>query len=255
MNTKKFKDYFLQWNRCPQIQKTWNNFKMHFTAAQNELKEYGGLSIQDSEFHHANIVNDVIRGIEGLLLEHQEEEAKEQDPPTQQANAAQQQQPPATQDQNLAMLMQQNQYLMQQLMQRPRGGRGGGRGYRGRGHGYGRGRNNFNYRSFQAANNYGYNHVNPMNYLPPQAFPPNQGFNRNALPPQYCWTHGAGHNGFRCQNPADGHRPEATFQNRMGGNNRGCDAYGPPQAPVFMPPPQPGTFMQPPPGFAPPRQA
>ena len=39
----------------------------------------------------------------------------------------------------------------------------------------------------------------------------------------YCWTHGlCNHNGNECRGPADGHKPEATFENRMGGNNRNC---------------------------------
>ena len=43
----------------------------------------------------------------------------------------------------------------------------------------------------------------------------------------YCWTHGAGHSGWNCKNPADDHRPEATFSNRMGGNNYGCFTFRP----------------------------
>ena len=50
--------------------------------------------------------------------------------------------------------------------------------------------------------------------------------NRQQRPGQqkqfYCWTHGAGHSGWNCRNPADGHKPEATFMNRMGGNNYNC---------------------------------
>ena len=38
----------------------------------------------------------------------------------------------------------------------------------------------------------------------------------------YCWTHGAGHSGRNCMNPAEGHQADATFRNRMGGSNYGC---------------------------------
>lgn len=62
LSTKKFKDYIMQWNRRPHVQQTWMNFKSDFTAAQNELKEYGALTMEDSELHCANIVSDVIRG-------------------------------------------------------------------------------------------------------------------------------------------------------------------------------------------------
>ena len=48
-------------------------------------------------------------------------------------------------------------------------------------------------------------------------------FRNNNYPRQfYCWTHGAGHSGWNCKNPAKGHQPSATFRNRMGGNNFGC---------------------------------
>ena len=40
---------------------------------------------------------------------------------------------------------------------------------------------------------------------------------------KYCWTHGiGGHNGRECNYPAQGHQQEATLENCMGGNIRGC---------------------------------
>ena len=39
----------------------------------------------------------------------------------------------------------------------------------------------------------------------------------------YCWTHGlTGHSGDRCYTPAEGHQPNATLYNRMGGSNKNC---------------------------------
>ncbi len=36
---------------------------------------------------------------------------------------------------------------------------------------------------------------------------------------QYCWTHGlCSHTGGECRTPADGHKPAATLQNRLGGS-------------------------------------
>jgi len=36
---------------------------------------------------------------------------------------------------------------------------------------------------------------------------------------RYCWTHGAcGHNGHECKHHANGHKSDATFQNRMDGS-------------------------------------
>eukprot|EP00957_Ditylum_brightwellii_P130824 9979677-Ditylum_brightwellii.AAC.1 len=35
---------------------------------------------------------------------------------------------------------------------------------------------------------------------------------------KYCWMHGERtHTGIKCQTPADGHQPHATFYNKMGG--------------------------------------
>ena len=40
---------------------------------------------------------------------------------------------------------------------------------------------------------------------------------------QYCWTHGScGHNSSNCQTPSEGHQRNASYNNRMGGNNRNC---------------------------------
>ena len=38
---------------------------------------------------------------------------------------------------------------------------------------------------------------------------------------KYCWTHGScNHEGNNCNTPADGHKENATFENRMGGLTR-----------------------------------
>lgn len=41
---------------------------------------------------------------------------------------------------------------------------------------------------------------------------------RPIYPPNYCWTHGAGHSGTHCRYPAPGHQAHATFANKMGGH-------------------------------------
>jgi len=51
--------------------------------------------------------------------------------------------------------------------------------------------------------------------------------NRNKNNKSYCWTHGRtrnnGHTSAKCRNQADGHKVEATLDNRMGGSDRFCD--------------------------------
>ena len=40
---------------------------------------------------------------------------------------------------------------------------------------------------------------------------------------KYCWSHGmCGHIGEQCRNPKEGHKSEATKNNRMDGSNKGC---------------------------------
>ena len=44
---------------------------------------------------------------------------------------------------------------------------------------------------------------------------------RNPNQSKYCWTHGmCSHTGFDCRTPADGHKKEATVENKMGGSMR-----------------------------------
>ena len=41
---------------------------------------------------------------------------------------------------------------------------------------------------------------------------------------KYCWTHGAcAHDSSECQSPAEGHKSEATFDNKMGGSSAYCE--------------------------------
>ena len=40
---------------------------------------------------------------------------------------------------------------------------------------------------------------------------------------KYCWTHGAcAHTGTDCTSPTEGHKSEATFENKMGGSTAYC---------------------------------
>jgi hypothetical protein len=49
----------------------------------------------------------------------------------------------------------------------------------------------------------------------------------DAAPNRYCWTHGGrSHPGTACRSPGEGHRPEATITNRLGGSNRYCRPAG-----------------------------
>lgn len=178
INTQTFTEEIKKWKTLNQ---TWAIFKQHFRQAQQDLRDLGGLQMQQTQIFQANLVNEVIEGVQALLDSHHvpPAEHQEQAPPDPAANAII---PPANPviDQNL---MQNFQMFMQlqNLMNPPRGGRGG-RGNRGRGGRGGRG-------------------------------------DRPRIVHSYCWTHGAcSHNGHQCRNPAVGHQKTATFENKMNGS-------------------------------------
>ena len=52
-----------EWNRKPDIQKTWIALKTHFRQARKELKETSGSTIGNSQLHNtANLVQQVVEG-------------------------------------------------------------------------------------------------------------------------------------------------------------------------------------------------
>ena len=61
---------------------------------------------------------------------------------------------------------------------------------------------------------------------PAREKPAPQGTDTNGDPITYCWTHGTTrnlwHNSHTCSRPKDGHKKEATLQNKMGGSEERC---------------------------------
>ena len=218
-----FKTGLKEWNDRPNNDKTWANFKTHFRDAQIALRRTGDITMEQG-LNHTELLNMVEQGVRAALadqespppleetnqLKQQVNEMRTIIERLQMANSTQQQPatfpqptqqipPPAPLQQN-QQYMQQPLYPFQQYTTPPfapfynyqsydlRGGRGYGRGGgRGGGRGRGRGRGG-----------------------------------RGSQPRErkYCWTHGlCNHNGRECNHPAQGHQPDATLENRMGGNN------------------------------------
>ncbi len=77
--TGKFQTGIRQWNHLPAAQQTWDNFTVHFTTAHRELHESGELTVTDTSFHMANLVQEVANGIQQALwpTEADEHEAEE----------------------------------------------------------------------------------------------------------------------------------------------------------------------------------
>lgn len=65
--TGKYQAYIREWSRLQAAQQTWAHFKTHFRQAHQELKEAGDLTVRESQFHSANIVQEVIEGVQSVL--------------------------------------------------------------------------------------------------------------------------------------------------------------------------------------------
>ena len=50
------------------IQQNWIKFKTHFCTAHHDLKETNELTMEDSEYHQANLVNGSVANMSGLPL-------------------------------------------------------------------------------------------------------------------------------------------------------------------------------------------
>ena len=61
--TGKFHVGIREWNRKPVLEKTWLNFNEHFHVAHKELRETVDLTLRDTTFKQANLVQQVVEGI------------------------------------------------------------------------------------------------------------------------------------------------------------------------------------------------
>ena len=184
--TQRFQQPLLAWKRRARIQQTWVNFKQSFRTAHTELRSVSNFTLEEAQRHQerANLVAEVVQGIQNALPEamftppasETPPVAPNNDPPQEYAfNAGQnQQQPQMTPFQQF----QQMQMLFNQMM------------------------------------------AAQMNTTGNGNRPPARN-RRNRVTNRYCWTHGAcAHTGSECRAPATGHQATATFQDRMGGSTR-----------------------------------
>ena len=185
---------FRFWNKMPDNEKTWNNFQLHFTEAQSELK----LSNPDLSLDtpstlgytdpRINVVESFLQDLNSAppayaspdptaYLPSPVPPAATLPPPIHQANVA------PTDPTQVRMLE-----LLSKLEAKI---------------------DNRNSTSTHVTSN----NNNNGNRKPKKA--------RNIQ--KYCWTHGAcSHHGNECNKPADGHKKEATFITMMGGSTKNC---------------------------------
>jgi methyl-accepting chemotaxis protein len=220
--TRRFKTDITDWNRRPDVDKTWPNFKEHFRRAHQEFRETTDITLEESDLHrnNANLVQQVVDGMQqamaadnsgdetAAMLQQMTNSATQSSEANQQLQAQLQQMQQAmsmlqTQvnhqghnsipPQGFNQQQQQQQYTTPfqfQVGRAPPGPGYQGRGGRGRGPGRGGGRGN-----------------------------PSRVRNNSI----YCWTHGGcGHASAACLAKLNGHQDGATFQNKLGGNTRNC---------------------------------
>jgi hypothetical protein len=199
-----------EWNRTTPALKTWDNFKIHFRRAHMELRETSSDTIQ--ALQQANIAQQVIEGIAHLIPNATETPTEEttETPAEAPADTSGNQGTDSASLPDFSALsvtdsatiipsliqqigtMQTMMMNMQNSMCGQTNGRGHGLSRRGRGRG----------RGGNQGGRGGYVR-NPANHT------------------HYCWTHGmCRHNGTQCETRAEGHKPEATETNRMGGSTR-----------------------------------
>ena len=189
-----FRDALKAWNKVP-TPKTWDMMKTHMRSEYNMLKEVNALSIQESALNTTDIMNE-LKNQQEELLDSAEKRFKTN--LTEVMNMAisdvESKNDTSEQINNAAeinTLKQEIKKLTTQLQNS-------------------RGRAISHFDAISTSQG-------PRNFLP------NQRYRRNNFQRQfYCWTHGAGHSGWNCKNPAEGHQPSATFNNRKGGSNFGC---------------------------------
>ena len=190
--TGKFREAIKAWNRLPQVQKTWINFKGHFRTAHLELTETGELTIEQAGYGQANLVEDIVNRL-SAEFSHQANMTDNEPPDMSIQN---QTQPPdtanhATTDNILQQVLTQNQELMRML----------------------------------STNS---TRTNTRVRRPSRpSTGPRQGQPRTPMPAyfdKYCWTHGRGnHKGCNCNAKAPGHKDAATASDKMGGSTYGYD--------------------------------
>ena len=192
-----FKTALNKWDDKPPQDKTWEHFKVHFRDAHKSLRRTGLLTINDS-LNRDQVMNLVSEGVMQTLqtlqppppLEHMPSQhptpTVETQPPLLQTDSTTQSVNSTVSDITLQSLQRQMELMQSMMMQT---------------------------QCMQ---------VNPAEdntYRRPPIQSTTQPRNPNQC--KYCWTHGwCNHFGRDCRSKAEGHRDEATRDNRMGGSTR-----------------------------------
>ena len=194
---KVFNHAITRWNisiRATPANNTWVNFKTFFRQEYEDLREVNELTVGASQFGNANLVSQIVEAVQESLTvptnESHVEAPNESTPPFAANNTTS----IPTQSDPMTALMQQMILMNNNMMQTMHTNNNQSSGSRA-GRGSGRGRNRSG-----------------------------RGRGRNSRPRRmrYCWTCGwTFHDGAHCRTPTEGHKGEATIDNRMGGSVEG----------------------------------
>ena len=181
--TGKYQPYIREWSRLAPDRKTWANFKTHFRQAHQELKEAGDLQIRNTQFNSANLVQEVIDGVQSALAPPEASNDPTPDVIDQMANAAAQQQLMPQMMQQMVQLMQQMAVIQQ----------------------------NMNMNSSRTSS------------LSSSSTSNSRNTRQRTNTQHYCWSHGAcAHTSSNCRSKCPGHQDNASFNNKMGGSTAYC---------------------------------
>ena len=210
-NTQDFQDGLKAWYSKPTLDKTWPNFKTHFEDEYDKMKLVRGTTMHQAGFHQANFiasqVMEEVHNVQNNVLQlidkfdNNKENTAPPPPIEQQANITKTSDNPATVQSEMMKLLQSLQQEVKglKLANNPNNLNN---------------QNNPNNQNRQNSNYKGNN------------YDPNFNRNRTSQPRSrelYCWSHGAcGHKGSDCKRSKDGHKNDATFNNKLGGSTYGC---------------------------------
>ena len=62
--TGKFGLAICEWNRMPELQKTWVRYKQFFRTSHREMREKFDLAVEEVGVHHANMMRNVVAGLQ-----------------------------------------------------------------------------------------------------------------------------------------------------------------------------------------------
>ena len=180
-----FKDALRKWKRLPVNQQTWDEFKIFFRPAHQELRETTDLSVEEAQRQEqqANLVAQVVEGIQNVMRQQPQSETPHQENDATQSQQCMPVNEPTAAAYNVTGVVPN---LMQQMQQSHMD----------------------QMTALIAKMNTGNNQYRP-------------GKKRKRTVSKYCWTHGAcAHSSRECRSKATGHKDDATFENRMGGSTR-----------------------------------